>query len=202
MQVLNKGYVNLIDFMGNDSSVIRNARMCYDSQHKKNADADKNLIEHLLKNKHMTPFESIVFTFDVKCPIFVSRQWIRHRIGSFQERSLRYCKALEYYTPDGIPEKEKIIFENANIQAFEMYEQLINEGMKKELARSVLPLGTYTNFIWIVNGSSLINFLRLRLDKTAQKEIREYAKIIFELAKNIAPMTFSAFECTQLTPTK
>ena len=142
----------------------------------------------------MTPFEAMVFTFDVKCPIFVARQWMRHRMGSFNEESLRYCVAEgEFYVPKGLPNGAKQGWLDDNIRQYETYKSWTQVGVSKEQARSLLPLGTYTKFYWTVNGSSLMNFLRLRLDKAAQKEIREYAEVILDMAKVVAPVSFTEF---------
>ena len=142
----------------------------------------------------MTPFEAMVFTFDVKCPIFVARQWMRHRHASISEESLRYCVAGdEVYVPNFKNEFNRQLWERANYRQFEEYEMLIAHGVPKEQARSILPLGTYTKFYWTVNGSSLMNFLKLRLNKAAQKEIREYAEIILDMAKVVAPVSFTEF---------
>ena len=200
--VLNAGYVRLVEYMGGDESVIRNARRCWRSEDKSSERSDKNLIRHLLREGHMTPFEAMVFTFDMKCPIFVARQWMRHRIGSFNEESLRYCVAdKEFYNPfgdpedfiDGSPTVSYQTWKRLNKRQFDEYEKLVKRGMSKEQARSILPLGTYTKFYWTVNGSSLMNFLRLRLDKGAQAEIREYAKVILDMAKVVAPVSFTEF---------
>jgi|LSQX01.2.fsa_nt_gb thymidylate synthase (FAD) len=192
--VLNAGYVRLVEYMGGDESVIRNARRCWRSENKSSEESDRNLIRHLLREGHMTPFETIVFTFDVKCPIFVARQWMRHRIGSFNEESLRYCVAEgEVYIPDFKDEFNRQFWERINYRQFEEYEMLIARGMPKEQARSILPLGTYTKFYWTVNGRSLMNFLRLRLDEGAQAEIRECAKVILDMAKAVAPVSFTEF---------
>ncbi len=192
--VLNAGYVKLVEHMGGDESVIRNARRCWRSENRSSEESDRNLIRHLLREGHMTPFETIVFTFDVKCPIFVARQWMRHRIGSFSEESLRHCVAEgEVYIPDFKDEFNRQFWERVNYRQFEEYEMLIARGMPKEQARSILPLGTYTKFYWTVNGRSLMNFLRLRLDEGAQAEIREYAKVILDMAKAVAPVSFTEF---------
>ena len=141
----------------------------------------------------MTPFETIVFTFDVKCPIFVARQWMRHRIGSFNEESLRYCVAeREYFIPYGLNQMQLTLWEMYNEEQFNRY-NLMKQIMPKEQARSILPLGTYTKFYWTVNGRSLMNFLKLRLDKRAQAEIREYAEAILDMAKAVAPVSFTEF---------
>jgi thymidylate synthase (FAD) len=191
--VLNAGYVRLVEYMGGDESVIRNARRCWRSEDKSSEESDRNLIRHLLREGHMTPFETIVFTFDVKCPIFAARQWMRHRIGSFNEESLRYCVAeRDYFIPSGLNQQQLAFWKMYNDEQFDRY-NLLKQTMPKEQARSILPLGTYTKFYWTVNGRSLMNFLKLRLDKGAQAEIREYAKVILDMAKLIAPVSFAEF---------
>ncbi len=191
--VLNAGYVRLVEYMGGDESVIRNARRCWRSEDKSNEESDRNLIRHLLRKGHMSPFEAVVFTFDVKCPIFVARQWMRHRIGSFNEESLRYCEAeRDYFIPSGLNQKQLAVWKTYNEKQFDIY-NLVTQTMPKEQARSLLPLGTYTKFYWTVNGRSLMNFLKLRLDKSAQAEIREYAKVILDMAKVVAPVSFAEF---------
>ena len=191
--VLNAGYVRLVEYMGGDESVIRNARRCWRSEDKSNERSDRNLIRHLLREGHMTPFEAMVFTFDVKCPIFVARQWMRHRIGSFNEESLRYCVAeRDYFIPHGLDKPQLAFWKMYNEEQFDRY-NLLKQTMPKEQARSILPLGTYTKFYWTVNGRSLMNFLKLRLDKSAPAEIREYAKVILDMAKVVAPVSFTEF---------
>ena len=191
--VLNAGYARLVEYMGGDESVIRNARRCWRSENKSSEESDRNLIRHLLREGHMTPFETIVFTFDVKCPIFVARQWMRHRIGSFNEESLRYCVAeQDYFIPHGLNQQQLAFWKMYNDEQFDRY-NLLKQTMPKEQARSILPLGTYTKFYWTVNGRSLMNFLKLRLDKGAQAEIREYAKAILDMAKVVAPVSFTEF---------
>lgn len=191
--VLNAGYVRLVEYMGGDESVIRNARRCWRSEDKSNEESDRNLIRHLLRKGHMSPFEAVVFTFDVKCPIFVARQWMRHRIGSFNEESLRYCVAeRDYFIPSGLNQQQLAFWKMYNDEQFDRY-NLLTQTMPKEQVRSILPLGTYTKFYWTVNGRSLMNFLKLRLDKSAQAEIREYAKVILDMAKVVAPVSFTEF---------
>lgn len=192
--VLNAGYVRLVEYIGGDESVIRNARRCWRSEDKSNENSDRNLIRHLLREGHMTPFETMVFTFDVKCPIFVARQWMRHRIGSFNEESLRYCVAEgEFYIPKGLTTDMENLWRHMHIVSFKYYADLLESEIPKEQARSILPLGTYTKFYWTVNGRSLMNFLKLRLDKGAQAEIREYAKAILDMVKIVAPVSFTEF---------
>ena len=198
MQVLNSGFVRLVESMGGDSAVIRNARRCWRSE-AKTENADRQLLRHLLKAGHKTPFEAMVFTFDVKTPLFVARQWFRHRIGSYNEESLRYCIALrDYFIPEGLEGDVLDAWIRHNEAAFDFYEELVSGNgaakMVKEQARSILPIGIYTNFYWTVNGSALMNFLQLRLDRHAQYEIRCYAEAILELVKDVAPISFGEFE--------
>lgn len=192
--VLNAGYVRLVEHMGGDEAVIRNARRCWRSEDKSNERSDRNLIRHLLREGHMTPFEAMVFTFDVKCPIFVARQWMRHRIGSYNEESLRYCIAEgDYYIPSGLGPGMDWSWKVCNDAQLSAYRYYLNQGLPKEQARALLPMGIYTKFYWTVNGSSLMNFLKLRLDKAAQAEIREYAKAILDMVKVVAPVSFTEF---------
>lgn len=195
MQILNNGFIHLVEEMGGDQAVIRNARRCWRSE-AKTENADRQLLRHLIKAGHKTPFEAMVFTFDVKTPLFVARQWFRHRMGSFNEESLRYCVALrDYYIPEHLSGELLTAWQRQNESAFDFYEELVSKHkMVKEQARSILPIGIYTNFYWTVNGSSLMNFLQLRYDKHAQYEIRVYAEAILDMVKEVAPISFGEFE--------
>lgn len=201
MQVLNNGYVHLVEYMGGDQAVIRNARRCWRSE-AKTENADRQLLKHLITAGHKSPFEAMVFTFDVKAPLFVARQWFRHRIGSYNEESLRYCIALrDYYIPQDLEGELREAWIREHERAFDFYEELVTtHKLRKEQARSVLPVGIYTKFFWTVNGSSLMNFLNLRLDRGAQYEIRQYAQAVLELAKEAAPISLGIFESEVLTP--
>ena len=197
MKVLNNGYVSLLESMGGDAAVIRNARRCWRSEDKSTPKSDEALIKHLLKAGHLSPFETMTFTFDCKAPLFVARQWFRHRMGSFNEESLRYCIANEdFYTPLRLSEAQEREWIKENKRQFEAYEGWVSsEKMPKEQARAILPIGTYTKYYWTVNGSSLMNFLRLRLDKHAQPEIQEYARGILEiLLKEENLLSFKLFK--------
>jgi thymidylate synthase (FAD) len=194
LQVLDRGYVVLEDLLGGDEVVIRGARICYHSS----ADdkmADERLINHLLKSepRHNTPFEHAVFRFAVKCPIFVARQWMRHRIASYNERSLRYCAAgREYYLPDELDGLEN--YRRHMEASFDLYEDLLKRGWRKERARGVLGLAVYTEFIWTVNAWSLMNWLEKRLHPSAQSEHRQYALAILSMLEKSRPLTASAFK--------
>jgi thymidylate synthase (FAD) len=189
--------------MGGDAAVIRGARICYGSE-SSGPDADARLIQRLMRSepKHNTVFEHAVFRWGVKCPIFVARQWMRHRIGSFNERSLRYCVASrEYYVPslstEGDQTGEAALLADYTRQmeaSLDLYEKLVAAGWRKEQARSVLGLGTYTEFIWTVNAWSLMNWLTKRLHKSAQWEHRQYALAVLQLYEEAMPVTAGAFK--------
>ncbi|MFN4189830.1 MAG: FAD-dependent thymidylate synthase [Pseudothermotoga sp.] len=200
IEVLDKGFVKLIDNMGNDISVVRAARISHGKE-PIDEQRDKKLLEHLMKSGHESPFEHIVFTFHVKCPIFVARQWMRHRIASYNELSGRYTEFNdEFYLPDfgkridkGQSEKARQIFEQAYEVSYQCYKQLLEVGFQREIARLVLPLATYTQFIWTVNGRSLMNFLSLRADSHAQWEMQQFAIAVARIFKQLCPWTYEAF---------
>jgi thymidylate synthase (FAD) len=199
--VLDKGWVRLEEYMGADNAVIRAARICYQST-SKSEEADIRLVRRLLSSdpKHNTVFEHSVFRFNVKCPIFVARQWMRHRICSYNEKSLRYCTAdREYYVPaKELPDLDAYC---RHMEAsFDLYEQLVEGGWKKEVARGILGTAVYTEFIWTVNAWSLMNWLEKRLDKGAQWEHAEYARVILDIFRHTMPVTAQAFEEFILKP--
>lgn len=182
--------------MGGDEAIIEAARHCFQSDG--NEKADENLLKMLVKEHHTSPMEHCVMTFEVKAPIFVFRQWHRHRIGmSYNELSLRYCEANpEFYIPDGLsPEQEELISANQDCCRID-YLQLRLHGLSMEQARIVLPTSLYSTMIWTCNMASLYHFLELRTDPHAQKEIREYAWAVCELAKEVAPKTMKIMEET------
>ncbi len=210
-KVLDKGFLRLVEFMGGDNAVVQAARVSY-GKGLKGEEKDKKLIFYLMEHEHMTPFEHSVFKFHVKTPIFVARQWFRHRWGSYNEISGRYTQYPdEFYMPSrlrvqskkdkqmsefGDVEEEKILLEkmrNIQEESFRIYRELLERGVAREVARIICPLSTYTQFYWTVNARSLMNFLRLRLDIHAQYEIREYAKCILEVFKEKMPWTYEAF---------
>lgn len=211
--ILDKGFVRLVDMMGDDYAAVKAARVSY-GQGLKTPERDKALIIYLMEHGHETPFEHIVFTFHAKAPLFVARQWFRHRIGSFNEISQRYTeiKDEEFYIPSNVrvnvPEDRqkavqlndeellrKVIdmMENVFDESYKIYKELIGLGVARELARIVLPLATYTQFYWTVNARSLMNFLNLRADSHAQWEIQQYAIAIADIFKETCPWTYEAF---------
>jgi thymidylate synthase (FAD) len=193
--VLDKGWVRLEEHMGADIAVVRAARICYQSE-SKSEEADVRLVRRLLKSspKHNTVFEHSVYRFNVKCPIFVARQWMRHRICSYNEKSLRYCTAdREYYIPAGDLAGREAYVQHMEA-SFDLYEQLVEKGWKKEVARGILGTAVYTEFIWTVNAWSLMNWLEKRMDKGAQWEHAEYARAILGIFRETMPVTAQAFE--------
>ena len=215
-KVLDHGHVRLVESMGSDLSIVRNARVSYDAEWRAGNDdgKDTKLLNYLLKNKHTSPFESCVFTFDVKAPIFVFRQWHRHRTWSFNEISARYAELPEEFY---VPETEQITTQSlsnkqmrtdeinphaesmkrriidASSNSFVVYKKLIEEGCPRELARSVLPVGTYSHMFATCDLHNLFHFLKLRLHPHAQYEIRVYAQAMLELIEPIVPISVDAF---------
>lgn len=210
-KVLNDGFVNLIDFMGSDQRVLQAARVSTGAE-SKGEEKDRGLINYLMKNKHMTPFEKVVFEFHVRCPIFIARQWFRHRMGSFNEESARY-KEFEWSTwePENwrkqdIKNRQVSIEEldfndtisdinhevnNVLNKSKETYEELLNLGVAREQARAIMPVGQYTEFYWTVNFRSLMNFLSLRNHEHAQPEIQAYAQAIEKVVSSLQELTYS-----------
>lgn len=226
IDVMDHGFVRLVDHMGNDLSVVRAARVSYDAAAKAGEDegSDAKLIRYLWRNNHSTPFEAVTFTFEIKAPIFVFRQWHRHRTWSYNELSARYKELPEeFYLPEphnvgvqsasskqartipGLDEQlpseayGKLVGERDRIRrvaadAFSVYKGLLAEGWPRELARSVLPLGTYSHMFATVDLLNFLKFLTLRTHEHAQYEIRQYAFALLELIRPIVPVCVGAWE--------
>ena len=210
INVLDRGFVRLVDFMGGDLAVVQSARVSYAAE-SKGEEADRKLINYLLKNDHMTPFEQSVFKFHVSCPIFVMRQWIRHRMASYNEISGRYTEVKdEFYIPTvwrgqdvknkqgsvaaNVPHEELTRLLDSQVRAcYETYQKLLKLGVAREMARMILPLNGYTQFYWTINARSLMNFISLRADIHAQWEIQKYAEALASFFEGKMPWTFSAF---------
>jgi thymidylate synthase (FAD) len=213
--VLDHGFVRLDAAMASDLSVVNAARVSF-ARHKETMDeSDEGLIRFLMREQHATPFEHSVFRFHVRAPIFVVREWVRHRWSSFNEFSMRYAKATEdFYVPEpedvrtqvGKPGSysfepvEPDVAETARDElravydaAFAAYERLMELGVARELARLVMPVGAYTEFYWTVNARSLMNFVSLRAAETAQREIRRYADACEHFFAEAMPVTHAAF---------
>lgn len=219
IDVLDHGFVRLVDHMGTDLSVVRAARVSYDAAWRAGEDqgSDSRLINYLWKNRHTTPFEAVEFQFEVKAPIFVFRQWHRHRTWSFNELSARYRELPEeFYVPEpdmvGVQSKGNKQARNlaegdlmvacaaidamraSAAESFSTYRGLLERGVPRELARSVLPMSTYSCMFAKVDLRNLLSFLDLRLHEHAQYEIRVYAEAMRELAKQIVPVCMGAWE--------
>ena len=215
IRVLDKGFVRLVDYMGGDQRIVQSARVSY-GEGTKTYRQDRGLIHYLIRNWHTSPFEQVQLSFHTKMPIFVARQWVRHRTARLNEISGRYSVMKdEFYLPepsnvcvqsasnkqgrgDSLPFDEAM----AVIQAMEAeqrtmyssYEQLLEKGVARELARANLPVSLYTEWYWQIDLHNLFHFLRLRMDPHAQYEIRVFAEAMATCARAVAPLAYEAFE--------
>jgi len=203
-------FVRLVDSMGTDESIVQAARVSYGAGTKSVSD-DRALIRYLMRHKHTTPFEMVEFKFHIRAPIYVARQWLRHRTASVNEMSARYSVIPdEFYLPDQLRKQSmsrgqggEEPFESPNLLAkqktscdlaFHVYDELLEKGVSRELARAHLPQCTFTEFYWKIDLHNLLHFLSLRMEDHAQKEIRDLANQIFNLIQPIVPVTCEAFE--------
>lgn len=184
VEVLNNGYVELIDILGDEKRIADVARISYG---KTTGNNNESLIKHLLNNGHLSPFEQVQFTFKIKCPIFVARQWMRHRTGKYNEKSRRYTKKKwDYYIPN-IREKDKEKIINAMSAQIELYEELLESKIKPEIARTIMGVGFNTEFYFTIDLRNLLHFLELRTEEHSQYEIRMYANTIENIVKQYFP---------------
>ncbi|MDR2494218.1 MAG: FAD-dependent thymidylate synthase [Spirochaetaceae bacterium] len=214
--VLDKGFVRLVDYLGGDRRVVQAARVSY-GPGTRSCREDTGLIEYLLRNRHTSPFEQVVLTFHVKLPIFVARQWVRHRTARLNEISGRYSVLKDDFY---LPRPEDVAAQSADNKqgradapfeaeaarearaclaeeqraAYAAYKIRVDTGIARELARINLPLSLYTEMYWQIDLRNLFHFLELRLHRHAQKEIREYAKVLMDAARRVAPQCVTAFE--------
>jgi thymidylate synthase (FAD) len=219
-RVLDHGFVRLVDYMGGDARIVQAARVSYGTG-TKTVREDKKLINYLLRNEHMSPFEQVIFTFHLKMPIFVARQWVRHRTARMNEISGRYSvMENEFYLP---PEKDIRFQSTHNRQgsseedvpselqgqvldiltksynkAYEGYQKLIDNAISREISRIILPLSLYTQMYWQIDLRNLLHFIKLRSEVHAQKEIRVYAEVLGNIVKIVTPYVWEAFEEYQL----
>ena len=217
--VLDHGFVRVVDYMGDDAAICQAARVSY-GRGTKSVQNDEGLIRYLMRHWHSTPFEMCEVKLHVKLPVFVARQWIRHRTANVNEYSARYSILdREFYIPepDALAaqsvinnqgrgevltgeEAEKVLrlLKNDSAQTYDHYEQMISQegqmGLARELARMNLPANIYTQWYWKVDLHNLLHFLRLRADSHAQFEIREYADEICKLVSDWVPFAYAAFE--------
>ena len=215
LTVFEHGFVRLDSAMADDLSVVNSARVSFAVRKEDMDDKDKGLIRFLMRDRHGTPFEHNSFRFHIRTPIFVAREWFRHRIGSFNEESARYHKlADDFYVPEpeavrgqvGKPGAytfeqvdESLAHETIDTlrrvykELYAEYQNLIERGVAKELARAVLPFGIFTQFYWTINARALMNFISLRNSEFAQYEIRVYADAVEQLFAQQMPITHECF---------
>lgn len=217
--VLDHGFVRVIDYMGDDAAICQAARVSY-GRGTKAVSNDEGLIRYLMRHWHSTPFEMCEVKFHVKLPVFVARQWIRHRTANVNEYSARYSILdREFYipAPDALAaqstvnnqgrgevltgaEAERVleILKSDSARCYDHYEEMLSQegkqGLARELARMNLPANVYTQWYWKVDLHNLFHFLRLRADTHAQYEIRVYAEQICELVRDWVPFAYAAFE--------
>jgi len=215
IKCLDKGFVRLVDSMGGDDAIVQAARVSYGKGTSK-VSQDRGLIRYLMRHRHSTPFEMVEFKFHCKMPIFVARQWVRHRTANINEYSLRYSEARdEFYYPDPehiqfqsalnkqgrmgevTPElKQKVqdYFKEISERSFAIYAELNQAGIARELARSILPVNLYTEWYWKNDLHNLLHFIGLRSDSHAQYEIRVFSDAMAESVKAVAPFAWEAYQ--------
>ena len=211
------GFVRLVDFMGDDAAVVQAARVSY-GEGTKTKREDSALIRYLMKNRHTSPFEMVEFKFHCKMPMFIARQWVRHRTASINEVSGRYSELPDLFflpDPDTVTTQDKKnrqgrtekliptrVADIAKIKAhneigYALYQELLGKGWARELARTHLGVGLYTEWYWKIDMHNLMGFLALRTDPHAQKEMQDYANAILELARTVAPVSFEAWDANK-----
>jgi thymidylate synthase (FAD) len=213
---LDKGFVRLIDVMGDDNAIVQAARVSYGSGTKK-VHEDRGLIRYLMRHLHTTPFEMVEFKFHMKLPIFVARQWIRHRTANVNEYSGRYSEMKdEFYVPapeqiraqsainkqgradeSFAPEESdrvRSMMRTTQENLYSEYQELLDTSLAREIARINLPVSNYTEWYWKIDLHNLFHFLRLRIDSHAQYEIRVYGEAMAQIVKAAVPLAYEAFE--------
>ena len=214
--VLDKGFVRLIDYMGGDARIVQTARVSY-GEGTKTVRQDAGLIDYLLRHEHTSPFEHVIFELHCKMPIFVARQWIRHRTARLNEISGRYSvMSAEFYLPpreqislqssdnkqgresDAVPvelqDKVLELLKSDQSSSYANYTEILDDNIARELARINLPLSMYTEWYWQMDLKNMLHFLKLRMDSHAQWEIQEYARAIATIVKAVCPMAYDSFE--------
>jgi len=221
VKVLDAGFVRLVDVMGDDSAIVQAARVSY-AKGTKTVNEDEGLIRYLMRHRHTTPFEMVEFKFHCRMPIFVARQWIRHRTANVNEQSARYSEMPDWFyqpgadmcttqsaqnkqggTGEQIQGAAEIAesFAKTQAQCFEDYQLYLERNMRRELARVNLPVSLYTEWYWKIDLHNLLHFLALRMDSHAQYEIRVFAEAMAGFVKERVPLAYKAFEDYQLNST-
>ena len=215
IKCLDKGFVRLVDSMGGDNAIVQAARVSYGKGTSK-VSQDRGLIRYLMRHRHTTPFEMVEFKYHCKMPIFVARQWVRHRTANINEYSLRYSEARdEFYYPnpeniqfqsalnkqgrlgevsDDLKKKVSKYFKEISDRSFEIYSELNSAGVARELARAVLPVNLYTEWYWKNDLHNLLHFIGLRSDDHAQYEIRVFSDAMAKSVKKVAPFAWEAYQ--------
>jgi thymidylate synthase (FAD) len=216
IKVLDKGFVRLVDYLGSDDRIVQSARVSYGAGTKSFRE-DKGLINYLMRNRHTSPFEQVILTFHTKMPIFVARQWVRHRTARLNEISGRYSiMEDEFYVPDmehvavqsednkqgrssepmeqHAAETFRTSLASEQEASYKSYLERVDAGVARELARVNLPVSLYTQWYWQIDLHNLFHFLALRIDPHAQYEIRAYAEVMLDCARAVAPIATDAFE--------
>jgi thymidylate synthase (FAD) len=213
--VLGKGFVGLVDYMGGDSAIVQAARVSY-GKGTRNVSDDSGLIRYLMRHRHSTPFEMVELKFIASMPVYVARQWVRHRTANINEYSARYSEVPDKFD---IPELERIrpqsttnkqgregsvneelskqfreSVDSVSTMAYQEYQKGLQAGIARETARMVLPVNMYTEWYWKIDLHNLFGFLSLRMDPHAQEEIRAYANVMAEITQKVAPIAYKAFE--------
>lgn len=213
---LDKGFVRLVDVMGDDAAIVQAARVSYGAG-TKSVNEDNGLIRYLMRHRHTSPFEMVEFKFHVKLPIFIARQWIRHRTANVNEYSGRYSEMKdEFYIPEldqirtqsslnkqarseervepALAQEIITMMETTQSNLYSEYLAYLEKGTAREIARINLPLSNYTEWYWKIDLHNLLHFLELRLDHHAQYEIRLYSERIAEIVQACTPLAWKAFE--------
>ena len=216
--VLDKGFIEVVDSLGSDLTVVNSARVSFGKRKKKFDKSDERLVRYLAKYKHYSPFRHLQVQFHIKAPEFVMRQWYKHVVGiettsnsstkdhAWNEISGRYVEYDEFYEPtefrkqsednkqasDGLIELQnntRSLWESTQQNCISAYKEMLSRGMAKEQARTILPLTLYTEVYWTASFQAVMNFIELRNEKTSQIEIQEYAKVLLDLMFEVYPMT-------------
>ena len=215
IKCLDKGFIRLVDSMGGDNAIVQSARVSYGKGTSK-LSQDRGLIRYLMRHRHTTPFEMVEFKFHCKMPIFVARQWVRHRTANINEYSLRYSEARDdFYIPasehiqfqsalnkqgrmgsvsNELKQKVLDYFKEISDRSFEIYSELNEAGVARELARAVLPVNLYPEWYWKNDLHNLLHFIGLRSDSHAQYEIRVFSDAMAESVKAVAPFAWEAYQ--------
>ena len=217
-KVLDHGFVEVIDSLGSDLTVVNSARVSFGKRKEKFDKSDERLVRYLAKHKHYSPFRHLQIQFHIKAPEFVMRQWYKHVVGiettsnssvkdhAWNEISGRYVEVKDFYTPKIFrkqsednkqasegevdqPDRALKSWENAMWYTRLFYEDLLERGEGKELARCILPLNQYTEVYWTASFQAVMNFIELRDEKTSQWEIQEYARVLKKMMLNVYPKT-------------